>query len=108
MDTLAGEWIMKGCRRSDPECLHSPEDLLKLMNENGNAFAMAEPTGVTARYDRELIPDAEGSYRVDVTWLPEETENGTLIRSVAEVRCDDSEAPLYRLETERFWTGVSA
>ncbi len=35
MDTLAGEWIMKGCRRSDPECLHSPEDLLKLIRKVG-------------------------------------------------------------------------
>ena len=35
MDTIAGEWIMKGCRRSDPSCLHSPEDLLDLVREIG-------------------------------------------------------------------------
>ena len=35
MDTIAGEWIMKGCRRSDRECLHSPEDLLALIREVG-------------------------------------------------------------------------
>ncbi len=35
MDTVAGEWIMKGCRRTDPECLHSPEDLRKLIRETG-------------------------------------------------------------------------
>lgn len=86
----------------------TPEELLKLLNENGNAVPMTEPAGVTVRYDRDLNPDAEGDYRVDVTWLPEETENGILVRSVAEVRCDDAEAPLYRLETERFRTGVSA
>ncbi len=35
MDTIAGEWIMKGCRRTDEECLHSPEDLLQLVREIG-------------------------------------------------------------------------
>ena len=86
----------------------TPEELLKLLNENGNAVPMTEPAGVTARYDRDLNPDAEGNYRVDVTWLPEETENGILVHSVAEVRCEETEAPVYRLETERFRTGVSA
>lgn len=35
METVAGEWIMKGCRRSDPECLHSPEELLALVRKVG-------------------------------------------------------------------------
>ena len=35
METIAGEWIMKGCRRTDPECLHSPEDLRALVREIG-------------------------------------------------------------------------
>ena len=35
METIAGEWIMKGCRRTDPECLHSPEDLLALIRQVG-------------------------------------------------------------------------
>ena len=86
----------------------TPEELLKLLNDNDNAVLMADTAGVTACYDSDLNPDAEGSYRVDVTWLPEETENGILVHSVAEVRCEDAEVPLYRLETERFRTGVSA
>ena len=86
----------------------TPEELLKLLNDNDNAVLMADTAGVTACYDSDLNPDAEGNYRVDVTWLPEETENGILVHSVAEVRCDDTEAPVYRLETERFRTGVSA
>jgi len=86
----------------------TPEELLKLLNDNDNAVLMADTAGVTACYDSDLNPDAEGNYRVDVTWLPEETENGILVHSVAEVRCDDAEAPVYRLETERFRTGVSA
>ena len=35
MDTIDGEWIMKGCRRSDRDCLHSPEDLLALVRSIG-------------------------------------------------------------------------
>ena len=35
METIAGEWIMKGCRRTDKDCLHSPEDLLALVQEVG-------------------------------------------------------------------------
>ena len=35
METIAGEWIMKGCRRTDPECLHTPEDLKALIREIG-------------------------------------------------------------------------
>ena len=30
-----GEWIMMGCRRDDPICLHSPEELLALIREIG-------------------------------------------------------------------------
>lgn len=35
MDTIDGVWIMKGCRRTDKGCLHSPEDLLDLVREVG-------------------------------------------------------------------------
>ena len=35
MDTVNGEWIMKGCRRTDRDCLHTPDDLLKMIREVG-------------------------------------------------------------------------
>lgn len=35
METIAGEWIMKGCRRTDRDCLHTPEDLLALVRKVG-------------------------------------------------------------------------
>ena len=35
METIAGEWIMKGCRRTDPGCLHTPEDLEALIRKIG-------------------------------------------------------------------------
>ena len=35
METIDGTWIMKGCRRTDPDCLRSPEDLLELIQRVG-------------------------------------------------------------------------
>ena len=35
METIAGEWIMKGCRRTDKGCLHTPKDLLELVRKIG-------------------------------------------------------------------------
>ena len=35
MDTIDGEWRMKGCRRTDQGCLHSPGDLLEMIREVG-------------------------------------------------------------------------
>lgn len=35
METVNGEWFMKGCSRTDSGCLHSPEDLLKLVQQVG-------------------------------------------------------------------------
>lgn len=86
----------------------TPEDLLALLNDDNNAVLMTDTAGVTARYDSDLNPDAGGIYRVDVTWIQEEAGDGTMIRSVAEVRCEETEAPVYRLETEKFRSGVSA
>ena len=78
------------------------EELLALLNENDNAVPMADTAGVTARYGSDLAPRSDGSYRVDVTWLPEEMETGTMIGSVVEVRSGEAEEPIYRLETEAF------
>ena len=35
METINGEWYMKGCSRRDKLCLHSPEDLKNLIHEVG-------------------------------------------------------------------------
>ena len=35
MDTIDGGWVMKGCRRTDRDCLHSPEDLLDMVRKIG-------------------------------------------------------------------------
>ena len=83
------------------------DELLALLNENDNAFPMQDAAGVTARYDGDLLPERDGSYRVDVTWLPEETGTGTMVGSVVEVRCGEAAEPVFRLETEAFRPEVS-
>lgn len=35
MDTIDGVWYMKGCRRNDPGCLHSPRELAALVRKIG-------------------------------------------------------------------------
>ena len=83
------------------------DELLALLNENDNAFPMQDAAGVTARYDGDLLPERDGGYRVDVTWLPEETGTGTMVGSVVEVHCGEAEEPIFRLETEAFRPEVS-
>ena len=83
------------------------DELLALLNENDNAFPMQDAAGVTARYDSDLLPESDGSYRVDVTWLPEETGTGTMVGSVVEVHCGETAEPVFRLETEAFRPEVS-
>ena len=90
------------------DVLDAHDVLLALLDENGNARPMPDTAGVTACYDADLNPAPQGDYRVDVTWLPEETETGTMIRSVIEVRCGENSEPVYRLETESFRPEVSA
>ena len=35
METINGEWIMKGCDPSDPEALHSSMELISLIHTIG-------------------------------------------------------------------------
>lgn len=35
METINGEWYMKGCSRTDPLCLHSPDELAALVRDLG-------------------------------------------------------------------------
>ena len=35
METINGEWIMLGCEESDPDCLHTAEDLVRLLKKTG-------------------------------------------------------------------------
>ena len=86
----------------------SEEELFQLLNENENAVRMKDPAGVTAAFGKTLQPDPAGSYHVEVSWYPEETQNGVMIHSVILVRFDNAEEPIYRLETESFRQEVDA
>ena len=100
--------ILAGNAAEAASASETEEALLELLNENGNAARLQDTAGVTVRYGKDLSPDPEGSYRVDVTWLPTETETGTMVSSVIEVRCAGTEEPVYRLETETFHPEVGA
>lgn len=79
-----------------------PGELLALLNENGNASELPDASGVTACYDEGKNPDPQGAYRVEVSWQPEKTPNGTMISSIIQVRHGEAEEPVYRLETASF------
>ena len=87
---------------------HSPEDLLTLLNENENAALLPGSAGVTASYGSDLSPDPAGNYRVEASWLPEQTDTGRMVRSVILVRFGADEEPVYELETAVFLPGVES
>ncbi len=100
--------ILAGNAAESAAASRSPEELLGLMNENQNAGPMENTTGVTARYAADLTPEAQGMYRVDVTWLPEAAGTGTMVHSAVEVYCGERTEPIYRLETQTFHSEMSA
>ena len=105
---LTGAVALAGNAAEAVSASSSEEELLQLLNENGNAAPMSDGAGVTVRYDSNLRPDAGGTYRVDVTWTPEETGQGTMIHSTIRVCCGEAEEPVYDLETESFQMEVIA
>ena len=79
-----------------------PGELMKLLNENGNAEELPDASGVKACYDNEKNPDPQGAYRVEISWQPEKTAGGTMVSSVIQVFNGSSEEPVYSLETASF------
>ena len=77
------------------------DELLALLNENGNAAAMDGSEGVTAFYAADGTPDPEGDFRVDVFTLTEPAAAGAFFSGRITVRCGDEE-PVYVLETVYF------
>lgn len=83
----------------------SAEELLSILNENSNASLMPDGTGVSAFYGKNMEPDENGLYRVDVSWID---DGSGLIRSVIEVRCGEEAETVYSLETAVFIKGAAA
>lgn len=80
------------------------EELLALLNENGNAAALPDTLGVAARYDTDMRPDPAGELRVDVCCTVEESG---LVQGHIQVFRQGAEAPVYELETAALWKEVS-
>ena len=114
------------------EAAGSPEELLALLDEAGNAVlydpadhpdltgTLPQPEGedsagegpaasptalITARFGEDHAPDPKGVYEVRVAWTPEASGTGTLVRGTIEVfegMNGADTAPVYTLETASF------
>ena len=73
----------------------SPEDVLALLDVNGNA--RQEKNEVNASYRKDMTPDAGGELLVSVSW--EQSETPDLVKSRITVFYEKSEQPVYMLET---------
>ncbi len=69
------------------------EELLSLLNENGNA--VPEDGGVAASYRADMTPEAGGPFLIRVSWEPE----GSVVSSRIEVRYQGRKEPVYTLTT---------
>ena len=78
----------------------TPEQLLALLDEGGNA-GFAEGAAVTtlrASYDADMRPDAEGGTVLLITWEPEGAWTGGLVRCTITVLSEDG-SEVYTLRT---------
>ena len=78
----------------------SGEMLFDLLNENGNASALEEAGDdlrsiYRAKYDEDMMPEADGTFCVDVSWMP---EAGGMAKSEISVYWNGSTEPVYALE----------
>ena len=79
------------------------ETLLQLLDENGNAFPREDTAGMTAFYDRDLNPEADGIYRVELTWQPDPMPGpGTMFYARILVYAGTAEEPVYTLQTAKY------
>ena len=83
----------------------SPEALLSLLDEGGNARA-GERESVLATYDDDMRPDTEGPVTVEVTWEPSDGDERMIYSTVSVWRTGASE-PVYTLRTAAYLGEVS-
>lgn len=74
---------------------HSPQSLLELLDENGNA-RLTEDGGICAEYDQNRSPLPGGPIRVEITWEP---DGEGCVDSAITVFCQGEEEPIYTLRT---------
>ena len=73
----------------------SVDETAALLQENGNTEVSSDGTGLTARYNSDLTPSADGIYRVDLTW----TEEEALADCIVSVFYAEEEEPVYSIHT---------
>lgn len=83
----------------------SPETLLSLLDENGNARPGGQ-SAILASYDADMTPDADGCLTVEVTWEPADREE-RLVYSTVHVWYEGMDEPVYSLRTAVFLGEVS-
>ena len=83
----------------------SPEALLSLLDENGNARP-GEKSAVLASYDADMVPDAAGCLTVEATWEPADRDD-SLIYSTVFVWYEGRTEPVYSLRTAVYLGEVS-
>ncbi len=84
----------------------SPETLLRLLEENGNVRLNREGETdiLDARYDEDMRPAKDGSFRVKITWKTEENMPD-FAESVVAVYWMEETEPVYSLETAVYFGG---
>ena len=87
----------------------SPQKLLELLDENGNAQALEgrETIVLRARYDGDGKPAADGNFWVDVSWTPEEESEGGLVGSSITVFWNNGAETVYTLDTAVYLRGAT-
>ena len=83
-------------------CSESVDTLLQLLNEENNAVRRPDGMGVLARYNAALLPAENGDYCVEISWVPESSGAGQLIRSEIRVLFGGDAKEVYRLQTAAF------
>lgn len=74
------------------------DELLELMNEDGNAVIGDSPGTVEARYNDDLEPDKDGAFLLRISW----NEKDEMVENGIEVFVNDREEPVYTLDTAHF------
>lgn len=82
----------------------SEETLLALLGNAGNVSVLEgeECRIFRAVYDKDRNPASEGSFLVDIEWMPEDGGEGSLVKCIINVYRSGDEIPVYTLETGVF------
>ena len=81
----------------------SKEELIGILNENGNTSQTEQE--ILVSYAEDMKPDPDGVYLVAITWVPDE-EDPAFIRSTITVYHEAQTEPVYTLDTAVYHMGA--